>query len=143
MQIWQQRISQRQPQSQTNRYQVLSCQWNYTIISRSFSRLNDWTLVSVEITLIFQYSCLSHLEHSFLLLLWDLSFVKRAVYFCLVFYNPFFFPGNFAENCCMEANFFNPLSDPYLAKKIGQNFLKCCKSNTTLRFVSYAKIKLT
>ena len=98
------------------------------------------TLVSVEITLIFQYSRLSHLEHSFLILLWDV-FAKRAVYFCLVFYNPFLFPGNFAEKCCWKLIFY-PFFDPYLAKKISQNFLKCCKSNTTLPFVPYAKIKL-
>ena len=83
LQTWQQRISHRQPQIQTNRYQVhvLSCQWNYTI-SRSFSRLNDWTLqVSLKIALIFQYSCLSHIEHSFLLLLWDLSLSREQSIF--------------------------------------------------------------
>ena len=71
-------------------------------------------------------------------------FAKRAVPCCLVFYNPFFFPRS--KFCCkmlFEAHFFYPFSGHYLAKKIGQNFLKCCyKSNTTLPFVPYAKTKL-
>ena len=68
-------------------------------------------------------------------------FAKRTVYFCLVFYNPFFFHGNFAGKCCWKL-FFYPFSGHYLCKKVGQNFLKCCKSNTTLPFVPYTKIKL-
>ena len=61
LQTWQQKISQRQPQSQTNRYQVLYSVGNYTI--QAFFQIK-WLNTDFS-TIIFHYSCLSHLEHSF------------------------------------------------------------------------------
>ena len=103
--------------------------------------IDELTLVSVEITLIFQYSCLSHLEHSFLILLWEMSLPREQSIFAWCFITPFSFLEILLKNA-VGSSFFYPFSDRYLAKKIGQNFLKCCKSNTTLPFVPYAKIKL-
>ena len=59
-----------------------------------------------------------------------------------MFYDPFFFPGNFAEKCYFWSSFFLSIFwSLNMAKKI-RNFLKCCKSNnnTTLPFIPYAKI---
>ena len=95
----------------------------------------------IEITLIFQYSCLSHLENSFLLLLWDMSLPREQSIFAWCFMTPFSFAEILLKNA-VWSSFFYPFSGHYLAKKICQNFLKCCKSNTTLPFVPYAKIKL-
>ena len=104
------------------------------LMNTSFSRNDTYLLI--------QFFVVSRAQFSLIIVRY--VFAKRAVPFCLVFYNPFFFPRS--KFCCkmlFEAHIFYPFSGHYLAKKIGQNFLKCCyKSNTTLPFVPYAKTKL-
>ena len=92
LQTWQKRISHRQPQIQTNRYQVLvlSCQWNYTI-SKSFFQikwLNNAGFSRNNPNLSIQLFVTSRAQFSLIIV--RFVFVKRAVYCCLVFYNPLF-----------------------------------------------------
>ena len=70
-----------------------------------------------------------------------MSLPKEQSIFAWCFITPFSFTEILLENA-VGSSFFYPFSGHYLCKKVGQNFLKCCKSNTTLPFVPYAKIKL-
>ena len=51
--------------------------------------------------------------------------------FAWCFITPFSFEEILLKNA-VGSSFFYPFSSHYLAKKISQNFLKCCKSNTML-----------
>ena len=118
---------------------ILSMKLHYNI--QEFFQIKWLNAGFRRITVIFRYNCLLHLEHSCLLLLWDMSLPKEQSIFAWCFITPFSFTEILLENAA-GSSFFYPFSGHYLCKKVGQNFLKCCKSNTTLPFVPYAKIKL-
>ena len=120
---------------------ILSMKLHYNI--QEFFQINDWTLVSVEITVIFRYTgnCLLHLEHSCLLLLWDMSLPKERSIFLPGVLWPLFLSRKFCwKMLAVGSSFLNPFSGHLIcAKRLAKIFWNAV--SPTLRCFLFLMLK--